>query len=54
MFERSEQPRVRQFKPYCLPDSLDDLAGPYQGSVFLPMNLYWADVLTGKVDRTRG
>ncbi|MGP5591177.1 hypothetical protein [Corynebacterium variabile] len=42
MFERSEQPRVRQFKPHCLPDSLDDLAGPHQGSVFLPMNLYWA------------
>lgn len=38
----SDRPRVRQFKPYSTPDSLDDLAGPYEGTVFLPHHLHWA------------
>jgi len=42
MFERSEQPRVRQFKPYCLPEALDDLVGPSEGALVLPLYLYWA------------
>lgn len=39
---RSDRPRVRQFKPYCLPDSLSDLAGPSEGLIHLPIDLYWA------------
>lgn len=42
MYERSELPQVRQFKPYCLPESLDDLVGPSEGALVLPLYLHWA------------
>lgn len=29
-------------KPYAVPDSLEELRGPYEGAVNLPMWVYWA------------
>lgn len=35
-------PRFEDFRPYELPDSLDNLKGPADGSITLPVTIYWA------------
>lgn len=34
--------RFRDVKPYEIVDSLDDLAGPTEGTVTLPVDVYWS------------
>lgn len=34
--------RFQDVKPYEIVDSLDDLAGPTEGSVTLPVTVYWS------------
>lgn len=37
-----ERIRFRDIKPYDIVDSLDDLAGPAEGAVTLPVDVYWS------------
>ena len=47
MTAATERYRFADFKPYAVPDSLDELHGPDHGVITLPLTVYWGPITDG-------
>ena len=47
MTDTTERYHFADFKPYAVPDSLDELHGPDHGVITLPLTVYWGPITGG-------